>query len=72
VSRRNRASRSVDVAAVFGDCGKKRYPHKNAAEDAAQHQMQYAAARSEVLELRVYQCTNPFCKGWHLTEKRNF
>jgi len=72
VSRRNRASRSVDVAAVFGDCGKKRYPHKVAADQAAQRQMQYAVERSEDLELRVYQCTNPFCKGWHLTEKRNF
>jgi len=72
VSRRNRKSRPVDVAAVFGDCGKKRYPHKNAAEDAAQRQMRYAAERSENLELRVYECTNPFCKGWHLTEKRDF
>jgi len=71
VSRRNRASGSIDVVASFGDCGKKRYPHKGAAEQAAQRQMQYAAERSEALELRIYQCKNPFCKGWHLTEKRD-
>ncbi len=32
--------------------------------------MQFAVQRSENLDLRVYECKNPLCKGWHLTERR--
>ena len=64
------SSRPVDVAAIFGDCGKKRYPERNVAEQSAQRQMRYAAERSEILELRVYKCGNSFCDGWHLTERK--
>ena len=64
-----RRERPVDVASIF-DCGKKRYPDRRAAEAAAERQMRFAAERSESLDLRVYECKNSWCKGWHLTERR--
>jgi hypothetical protein len=65
-----RRARPVDVASILGECGKKRYSNKRAAEDAAERQMAYAQERFEALDLRVYECPNSWCKGWHLTERR--
>lgn len=67
--RRGRSNRSFDAASIFGSCDKKRYPHERAAEDALQIQVQYAADRGEVLELRVYKCPKSHCGGWHLTSR---
>ncbi len=66
-----RRSRPIGVGSVGGNCGKKRYPHKRAAEQAAERQMHYAAEKSQTLDLRVYECKNSWCTGWHLTEKRD-
>ncbi len=65
-----RRGRPIDIVSILGDCGKKRYPNKRAADEAADWQTRFAAERSETLELRVYECKNSWCKGWHLTERR--
>jgi hypothetical protein len=62
-----RRNRSIDVASILGTCEKKRYPHKRAAEEAMQIQIEYAVDRGESLELRVYKCPKSYCGGWHLT-----
>jgi hypothetical protein len=67
VMGRMRQNRSIDVASIFGTCGKKRYPHQRAAEEAMQIQLQYASERGEALDLRVYKCPKSYCGGWHLT-----
>lgn len=66
---KGRDPRSVDLTAIFGSCGKKRYPHRRAAEDALQRQEQHAADRGEQLHLSVYECPKSFCGGWHLTSR---
>jgi hypothetical protein len=50
-------------------CGKKRYPHRRAAEEARDTQIAYAAERGEAPALRVYECPKPHCGGWHLTSR---
>jgi hypothetical protein len=66
---RIRRDRSIDVAAILGACDKKRYPHKGAAEEAMQIQLEHASDRGEALHLRVYKCPKSYCGGWHLTSK---
>jgi hypothetical protein len=62
-----RQNRSVDIASILGACGKKRYPHRRAAEEAMEAQITHAAERGESLMLRVYECPKSYCGGWHLT-----
>lgn len=64
-----RRRRPLDVKSIL-QCGKKRYANQKGAQEAADRQAAFAADRDELLDLRVYQCPNSWCKGWHLTERR--
>lgn len=54
---------------VFGECGKRRYPHQRAAEEAKERQEAVAAAEGKALRLTVYKCDRSYCGGWHLTSR---